>query len=392
MGKNVQVLCGAPNRFYISRQSTIYNIETPTKVCYQIYIEAVLQDLVFIKSNDKGISWSNPSLILAGTVNSFSLYYDRWSNISAGLIHIGIIDGNNVKYVNIDTENNDTISAVATLLSGTSSTTGGTLSIVRTIGLNLICGGCIDSGVESFFKKSTDVGLNWSDITNAYEAAEDQIILMPGFAADNQDCICIYWDSSSNELSRKLYDDSANSWAETLISAGMVDPGGVIPIYPNFSAVVDLTNSQIILTAWTASDIANADLKCWTVTEGAITAKTDVITNSVDDQGMCLIALNTNNNYWYCFYCGKSDGSETYYTNINLYYKCSIDNGVSWGDETKVSNISNEIQTMYCCSRFTIPFNVSVINRYTLGAFTLNFLLNTYFENNTPRTTFQLGL
>ena len=337
-------------------------------------------------------AWSTPIAISnTGGIVSFAIWYDRWSNIAAGKIHFAWINSadSDVKYRSLDSENSDTLSAVTTIFLGTSQASNGTLSITRARGGNLICGGCIDAGAELFCYKSTDVGANWTSIAAVSEATQDQLILLPGWAADNQDAMCFFWDASADEISRKLYDDSANLWAESSIATSMTDTvAGTSG--PHFAATVDITNSQNLLVAWSAVDTGNADLRCWKVTEGAKTEVTNVILNSTDDQGMCSINIDINSNYWYVYYGGKSDGSETWNTAVNIYYKVSQDGGTTWGAETILTSQTYKLLYLYSCIRVYSIFNI---------VFYCNDLVETsvfpvYIIKNgiMPRTTFQLGM
>jgi hypothetical protein len=112
-------------------------------------------------------------------------------------------------------------------------------------------------------------------------ATLDQIILLPDLtAADTQDIMAIFQDASVTETSRKLYDNSANSWAEASINNAITELS-TATAFANLATAVDLTNSQVILLVWTNTDTLNADLLCYTITNSAITAKTDVVTNSI---------------------------------------------------------------------------------------------------------------
>jgi len=323
-------------------------------------------DLIFRKSTDDGLTWSDATVLLTGTIETWAIWYDRWSGIAADLIHVAYTEavGHDTLYRNIDTANSDALSVQTTIFAGASAADGGHLSIVRARGGNLLCATMIDAGAEGGFYRSTDVGATWGARTGPEAlAAGDQIILVPGFAADNQDIMAIFWDASANEVSRYVHDDSGDSWAETSIAGSMTETA-TGSHQMNMSATVDLTNSLIILVAWTASDLLNSDLLCWTVTESAITAKTDVVTNSTDDQGGCVISLDTATGYWYAFYGGQSDGSDTYFTAMNFYYKVSTDSGATWGAETEANtqsvtrtfNLNN--LCMYGLPRFTQPWQV----------------------------------
>lgn len=313
-----------------------YVVETDVGVLYLVHVDSN-SDAVFTKSTDSGKTWAAGTVLKTGTVQQISVWFDKWSGLAGGLIHCAYTDNasSDVFYRSINTASADALSAETTVFAGASSTTGPCIAITRTRGGNILCCGTIDNGTENFAKKSTDVGGTWGDITAVMESgAGDLILLAPGFAADNQDAICIFWDASADEISSKLFDDSLNSWAETSIATAMVEgASGVL----DYSIAVDLTSSYVIMTAWSAADLLNADLRIWTVSEAAITEKTNVVLNSVDDQILCGVSLDTTNTDVYVIYAGASSGSETSGTSLNFYYKLSTDDMVTWGGETRLS-------------------------------------------------------
>lgn len=331
-----------------------YNVTTPNGVHYVVYIDNAL-DVVYRKSAD-GVLWSSPVTIFAGSATAVSVWYDRWSNISAGLIHCVYTEtaGDETRYRSINTESNDALSSETSMFNGGSTANGGALSVTRARGGNIYCKTMIDAGAEGGFFRSTDVGATWGARTDSEAlATQDQWILLPGWAADSQDIMMFFWDASADEISRCLYDDSADSWAETSIATTMVDTVATT-FYPNFSAAVDITNSQNLLVAWTAADLANADLRCWKITESAITEVTNVVLDSTDDQGLCVIGIDTTTQDWYVFYSGKSDGTETFNTNVQGYYKKSTDDGATWGAETEFLPTGGiyTISALWCSPRF----------------------------------------
>jgi len=149
-----------------------YVVETPNKVIYAFFIDGFNSDASYSKSLDGGMTWGSPVSIKAGTCVQISVWYDRWSGIDADLIHVVYSDSGNddVFYQNIDTANSDTISSEHTVFTGASTANGGALSISKMRGGNLIVVGSIDAATEIFSRKSTDVGVNWSDITAGYES------------------------------------------------------------------------------------------------------------------------------------------------------------------------------------------------------------------------------
>jgi hypothetical protein len=325
-----------------SGAGTHYIIQTGMKVLYMIYVDTG-SDVAFKKSLDGGLTWTVPTVIYAGTVTNLSVWYDKWSGLSSNYIHVAYTESVNddTLYRAIDVDSADALSTQTVIFAGASTAAGGCLSIVRARGGNVYCATMIDAGTEGGFFRLPNANVPsgaWDAArTTVFEAASgDMVILAPGFAADNQDIIAIFWDASADEISRKIYDDSANTWAETSIATSMVDQAAATA-FPHFNITINLTDSKIILVAWSAVDTANADLRCWTIDESSISEKTNVVLNSTDDQGLCAICLDLQTNYWWVFYAGKSDGSETYTSALKIYCKVSKDSGTTWGPETLCS-------------------------------------------------------
>lgn len=316
---------------------TLPTVITAAGLMYLFFIDSATSDPAYVKSSDGGVSWSAEVSINNVAATAISVWYDRWSGLATDLIHVAFTDQNadDTFYINIDPTNADALSARTTVFAGATTATGGALSISRARGGNIYVATMIDAGAEGGFFRSVDTGANWTTRATVFEAAtDDQVFLAPGFAADNQDMIAIYLDASADEVSRKLYDDSGDAWAESAI-ATMVDVAATAT-YPHIAIAVDLTNSQILLAFWNAIDLLNADLLFYTVTESAITGKTNVVTDSTDDQGLVAIGIDENTEDWWVFYNGLSAGSQTWATAVGLYRKISTDDGATWGAETAV--------------------------------------------------------
>lgn len=334
---------------------------------YRFFTDQLFQNISWSKSTDGGLTWSKP-VILDGGCTAISVWYDRWSDVAGDKIHIAwtVNDLDDTLYQNMNTASADALSAVTTIFAGASTSVNGTLSIARARGGNLFCYTKIDVDTEGVFARSTDVGAVWATRTLPEAiATADLMILAPGFAADNQDIIGIFWDASANEVSRYVHDDSANTWAETSIALLMVENAG---INSNFSVEVDLANSRLLLVAWSGTDVLLANLLCWTVTEGAITAKANVVTGSIDDQALCAICMDPISGYWYVAYAGKTDGSETWLTGVNIYYRVSRDAGTTWSAELKLNTAAiapDNMQLLLPCPRkagepmFSYGFNAA---------------------------------
>jgi hypothetical protein len=384
---------------YVAMQTSQNVVQTPNG---DLYIIATILSglpplvstpnlrLVYLKSTDGGRSWSN-NIALDTSVNltQVAVWYDRWSGINSGLIHVAYVEtgGDMVKYISIDTENSDTISTVVNVFDGASTAAGGWLTITRARGGNLAIVYNIDAGVETGFSISTDVGATWNSFSNPTEAvSNDQFLLFPGWGADDQDLMLFYWDSSDDEISVKYYDNSADTWSETSIAASMVDVTAASgnPL-PHMTGAVDLANSQNILVAWSAVDTANADLRCWTVTQSSQTEVTNVVQNSGDDQGLVAMTVASNGD-WYVYYGGKSDGSETYPTAMKPYYKVSVDQGSTWSAEMELLQTTRNIVQIY-----TFPVMFAQKSPPMLWLMRSN-VLELAMELQSPKANYVLGV
>jgi hypothetical protein len=314
-----------------------YLVQTPAGKFYLFFKTPA--GYLHYRTSVNGLVWSDSVAIDEGvTLTAISIWYDRWSGIDADLVHLAYIDStaDDVFYKNINLADNSQ-SGRTVIFAGASTASGGCLSIARAIGGNIGCHFSIDAGAEDGFAKSTNVGASWAAAADSSEAVTgDQVILLPGHAVDTQDMMLIFWDASANEISYKLYDNSADSWAESSISTGMTDatPSTVLPM---FSATVDLVNSLNILVAWSINNNNAAVLKCWTLTESAITEKTSPVADGNANQSMALVTLDTATGHWWVFYAGTEAGTDGYATTLQTYCKCSQDGGSTWGPERLLS-------------------------------------------------------
>src|SRR6188768_152836 len=112
-----------------SGAGTNYVIQTVSGALYMVYIDGN-QDIAYRKSTDGGLSWTVSTIILVGTGTQLAVWYDRWSNIAAGLIHLAYTDSadGDTKYRTINTESSDALSTQTVIFAGTSAAAGGHLS------------------------------------------------------------------------------------------------------------------------------------------------------------------------------------------------------------------------------------------------------------------------
>ena len=307
---------------------------------YVFYGATNNSDLYYKKSTNRGLTWDQQVVIRVGTIEGCSVWYDRWTPGDTGdLIHLVYGDSgtDDVFYRSLNTSTDSfTAAEVVAAANSTHGTTGCKFSITKAIGGNLYIAADVDGGTEQNFVRSTDGGGTWAARTTFHEASgTDHFHLVPGFAADTQDIMCMFWDGTASEISRKVYDDSGNSWAETSISTGMTAIA-LTSSSEQFTVSVDDANNKILLAAWSNRDTLNADLRFWSIDESSITEGTNIVLNSTDDQTMVALTLDKATGIIYAYYCGKSDGSQDVATSTGVYCKASTDGGTNWGPETEI--------------------------------------------------------
>lgn len=316
-----------------------------TLVGYQFFVESD-SDLMYTKTTDGGATWGTPVDVRAGTIDRYDVWFDKWTPGDSGtLIHCFYVDSviDDALYRTLDT-NGDSLGTERTIFAGASVATGTVISGAKARGGNMLCCFNLDGGTEIGTYRSTDGGVNWTARAEAVEAAADIFHVLPGNESDTQDFWIIFHDDSADELSLKVYDDSANSIDETSIATGMLVSPASTTCY---AASIRHSDNHLILVAWNDYDTSTADLQAWDINgAGSITAKTNVVTNS-DDALNCCVFIDQNTGDIYVGYNGKSDGSETQGTSVHAYYKKSTDGGGSWGSETVLSASSNNKRRLW---------------------------------------------
>lgn len=343
MSRRADALVDVITAAHWSGAGTNYIVQTLSGVLYMVYIDA-LSDVSYRKSVDNGLTWG-PAVLAAtaGTTCRLAVWYDRWSGLSTDFICFAFDDSGNddIFFRTIDTASSDALSTQVGIITTLTSiiTGGGHISICRSVSGNVYVEDVVDAGAEGDFFRLTNANFPngaWDNRVLGEIATLDQIRLVPDFdAADPDDIMAIFQDASVTEISRKLYDNSADSWAETSINSGITELS-TATAFANFDIAIDLTNTRTVLVVWNATDAANQDLLCYTVEAGAITAKTDVVTNATDDCGLCAITIDGQTGYWHVFYGGPSTGTGTWNTAMHIYTKVSRDAGTTWGPETLV--------------------------------------------------------
>lgn len=297
--------------------------------------------ILYYKSVDQGNTWKGGIQVdNSGSFIKLDVWYDRWTPGDSGnLIHIAYTDANtdDCSYRNLDVST-DTLSSETTVFNGAtlSGTTDQDLSITKTKGGEVHINFDGDAGTETGHYEATTPFTSWTSKTVLTEAVSDYFFCLPGNYADTNDYDCYFLDRSADEWSRKTFDDSANSWSESVLVAGAGFVEGTT-VYPQTAGCINNSTSLQFAFGWNAYDAAGSDLVGFKFDGTTSTALTDVVTNS-DDAGSVSCTYDQGSSTLYVFWIGKSDGSETISSDVNIYYKTSTDNGTTWSSETVLNN------------------------------------------------------
>lgn len=297
-------------------------------------------DLKYSKTTDGGQTWGSPVNIATGSAMSLGIWFDRWTRGDDGkLIHICFTDSSNADtfYTSINAED-DSQSALILVLNGPFAVANSAVfsSITKARGGNLYIGSSVLT-LAGAFARSTDGGETWGSRTTPWEATNDYYILWPGEEDDAQDVVGIYLDVDATALTRKCYDDSANTWSESGTIMSVAESGADGERQWPFGVSQRHSDGALVISARSSS--GNGDLRVFAASPTAGGAITE----------LTVIATGVANNYYpqpfidqitddiYVFYIGKKDGTEEGGLK-GVYFVKSTDGGTTWGDEQAYSD------------------------------------------------------
>ncbi|OGG38050.1 hypothetical protein A2116_00520 [Candidatus Jorgensenbacteria bacterium GWA1_49_17] len=305
---------------------------------YFFYIDSD-NDFKYAKTIDGGQNWSAAVAEIDTdttiTALAFDVWYDKWTPGDNGtLIHIwwSQVDLDDIFYRALDTSD-DSLGTMRTVFAHTAaaSNRANFVSGTKSRGGNLYAVGTIDAATVCEFGRSTDGGTTW-DVTRAspQEVCGDQGFLFPANLADSNDIWMLYDDISTDLLTLKTNDDSANSWSESATIVASVENTTLgTGEYP-FSGSIRHSDGHLIAATHSAFDLSTTDFQIWDITnESTITQKT-AITTDKDDNYYSSVFIDQNTDDIYIAYSGTRDGLQTLGTTVGIYYTKSTDGGTNW--------------------------------------------------------------
>jgi len=314
---------------------------TSTTVGYFIFVDSS-NDLKYRKTSDGGASWGAAVNIRTGTIIHYCTYADwETSGDSGTKIHIIYIDTNSddVRYCYLDTSGDSVGGDIQVeacqgthTMSETRSLRYNFSTITKTRGGNLAVAFKYRDDDSTLFEctyVSEDAGSSWGSIATAWEASEnDFVLLFAANLADADDFWGLYWDGSANQLSMKTYDDSGDSWSETTFTN--TNTFYENNNYTGYDGCVRLSDGHLIVAAHSNYPADAHNLCVWDATnEAVVTAKTNVLTG-VNEAYCVSVFINQATGDIYVAYINGTD----FTTEVACKYQKSADGGANWGGET----------------------------------------------------------
>lgn len=293
-------------------------------------------DLATTRTTDKGSTWSETTQHIAD-VNQVAVWYDKETPGDTGtLVHMAWLDSTaqTLFYQTIDVADGSlgTRRTVQASLTVDILPELSRLAITKAVNGNLMIAFSTQTEIESL--RSTDSGANWTDRADPYETAieEDYLLLFPA-NVDAGDVAGIFWDRSANEISIKMYDDSANTWTETSIATSMTDD----TLHINMDGSVRHSDNHILFAAHSNDNSTTDDLLTWDLTVDSIasptvTAKTNIFTNQ-NAAAQVSVFINQQNDDVYVAYLKGGTWQET----VDVVYHLSTDDMANWAAESAYS-------------------------------------------------------
>ena len=300
-------------------------------------------DISYARTTNGGANWATTQ-IKAGTAKQVACWFDKETPGDTGtLVHVVWAEANGVDFLyrTIDVSDN-TLGTERTIDSTVTFHSNGwltRLAITKTVNGNLLAALSTQTEIECY--RSTDSGANWTDRADVFEivAEEDRVLLFPAATADGADACALFWDGSENAISIKMYDDSANSWTETAVSAAT---GSTFRL--QMDGAIRHSDSHLLMAFHNAlanpsDDLQTYDLTVDDIATPTVTAKTNVMTDE-NGSGFCAVFINQQNDDVYISWLSGG----TLFASVDAVYKKSTDDMGAWGTEQAYSETTDDLR------------------------------------------------
>jgi len=293
-------------------------------------------------------------------VDMITCWYTRWTNdLLDDEIHIVYVDNttddifySKLVFDGTTSAPTPTINDTVILAGSTTATTSGThLSICVAESGYIYVAYNLDGGIEVGTLRSINGGTTFSTVTGltiSESGGDDEVLLAPAYTGDSNDIMAFYHDHSANEISYKIWDNSAGSTSETSVQTSVVERAATTnPGFPQMSLVTDPDNQKNYLAFWTQHDAASQDLEFYEYENGVgATNLAAILSNEGTNQGGITLTYSEFEDRWYAIYVGDSDNASEYDTvqnSLDIRYKTSDDGGSTWSSEQVLLDFGTDL-------------------------------------------------
>ena len=87
------IIDGSPSSVLYLKATSRSLVWVSSTTGYIFYVEGPGVDLHYRKTTDSGATWGNAVTIRTGTIQTFAIWYDKWTKDDSGdVIHIAFVD------------------------------------------------------------------------------------------------------------------------------------------------------------------------------------------------------------------------------------------------------------------------------------------------------------
>lgn len=306
-------------------------------VGYIIY-QSDLGDLGWRKTTDGGASWGSKTTLLTatyGVIGWWDVWYDRWTpGISTKRIYVAAHLRTTTTYVSVrfrwlDTDD-DSMSTIRTVYTASGQIAVGHMcSITRARdGAFYIVANKTNTTV-GFWR--SPAGTTWTELTAPTSNVSDQPLLWEGGEADPEDCWCVNWKyQPTYDLVFMVYDQSADSWAEATIAAGI----GSAP-YPNPKSLAGSmrhSDTHLFVAVFDGPGyVDTGDIRVWEI--GGLTSITERAKVKENIAGIFGLSVLFDQGPGAIYVAFSKNSTSSPYEEGEIRYRASSDGAQSWGTE-----------------------------------------------------------
>lgn len=327
-----------------------------------IYVSSLI-DLRLAWTDDKGATWAD-SLISEGGIMQVACWFDKETPGNTGtLVHIAWLDWDNdiVRYNTVDVTTGTkgterTIDDTVTMVFGShdnriaiTQALSGRIMIAFVTGSEKECYQSQETTAPFFAAAPTSVDSPYENVGVSYY--NDWCLMFPAATDDDDDACALFWDRSSNQLSLKVYDDTAapgSQWTEAVIASSMYDDEDHI----NMDGSVRHSDGVICYSAHSNDDATTDDLITGQITIDdpdaalcTITPKANIYTSPPNDKQeraqVCVHIDQQNDDVRVAYLKGGTWGSLT----AVVHHKSTAAQDMgTWGGEQSYSQLIDDVR------------------------------------------------